>query len=355
MEGMRKRDLVSGIGSYVAIGDSFTEGLHDPGPDGGYRGWADRVAGALSERQPGFRYANLAVRGKLLGEVIAEQLPRAVEMAPDLVSLAAGGNDILCGADVDVLASHFEPGVAKLQAAGCRVIIFTGFDPRIFPVIRLLRGRIAAYNMHLRGIADSCGCDLVDLWSMRALNDTRAWSPDRLHLTSEGHQRVALRTCEVLGVPATGDWRVPLPPAPGVAGRPDGAPWLAARRQDARWARQYAMPWVRRRVTGTSSGDGLPAKRPDLLPISVLPISVPPASVLPISVPPASAPPALVLLPQCRLPQCRLPQCRLSRARGSPARSARTSSSRDKDAAIQGSEHGSAEFSAAVRCASLSP
>jgi lysophospholipase L1-like esterase len=269
MAGMRKCDLMSDIGSYVAIGDSFTEGLHDPDPahpDGGYRGWADRVAAVLAGRQPGFRYANLAIRGKLLDEVIAEQLPRAVELGlktADLVSLAAGGNDILRGTDVDVLASHFEAAVAKLQAAGCRVLIFTGFDPRIFPVIRLLRGRIAAYNMHLRGLADDYGCDLVDLWSMRVLNDTRAWSPDRLHLNSEGHRRVALRTCEVLGVPVAEDWRRPLPPAAPRNGR-----WLAARAADARWAREFAMPWARRRVTGVSSGDGLDPKRPDLLPLS---------------------------------------------------------------------------------------
>ena len=268
MEGMGKRDLTSEISAYVAIGDSFTEGLHDPGPGGGYLGWADRVAGVLSARRPGFRYANLAIRGKLLDQVIAEQLPPAVEMAPDLVSLAAGGNDILSGADVDLLAAHFEPAVAKLQAAGCRVLIFTGFDPRMFPVIRLLRGRIATYNMHLRGIADEAGCDLVDLWSMRALTDTRAWSPDRLHLSAEGHRRVALRACEVLGLPVTQDWPVPLPPDPNEPNDPDGGRWLAARRQDARWARQYAMPWVRRRLTGASSGDGLPPKRPDLLPLS---------------------------------------------------------------------------------------
>jgi lysophospholipase L1-like esterase len=260
---MAERNLMPGIGSFVAIGDSFTEGLNDPDPGGGFRGWADRLAGALSEQEPGFRYANLAVRGRLLDQILADQLPRAAELAPGLVSLAAGGNDILRGADVDGLAARFEPAVATLQAAGCRVLIFTGFDPRMFPVIRLLRGRIAAYNMHLRGIADSRGCDLVDLWSLRALRDPRAWSPDRLHLTSEGHQRVALRAGEVLGLPVTGDSRVPLPPVP--RGKP--VPWLTARRQDARWAREYAGPWVRRRLGGTSSGDGVLPKRPDLLPV----------------------------------------------------------------------------------------
>jgi lysophospholipase L1-like esterase len=267
-----------GIDTFVAIGDSFTEGLNDSDPGGGFRGWADLVAGALAAQRPGtltLRYANLAIRGKLLGQVVTEQVPRAVELAPDLVSLAAGGNDILCGTDVDDLAALFEPAVAKLQAAGSRVLIFTGFDPRMFPVIRLLRGRIAAYNMHLRGIADEYGCDLVDLWSMRALKDTRAWSPDRLHLSTEGHRQVARRACEVLGIPAGkvpgipdgGDWQAPPPARPPAARTPGRSPWLAARRQDARWAREYAGPWVRRRLSGGSSGDGVPPKRPDLLPV----------------------------------------------------------------------------------------
>jgi len=264
---MPERDPVSVINTFVALGDSFTEGLNDQDPGGGFRGWADRVAGVLAAQRPGFRYANLAVRGRLLGQVVAGQVPRAAELAPDLVSLAAGGNDILRGSDVDELAAAFEPAVARLQAAGCRLVIFTGFDPRMFPVIRLLRGRIAAYNMHLRGIADAYGCDLVDLWSLRALKDARAWSPDRLHLSAEGHRHVARRACEVLGIPAAENGQRPVPAVLASRVPARRAQWLAARRQDARWAREYAAPWIRRRLGGTSSGDGILPKRPDLLPV----------------------------------------------------------------------------------------
>ena len=270
------------VQSFVALGDSFTEGLDDPRPEGGYRGWADRLADMLAEREPELRYANLAVRGKLLRQVVATQVPLAVTMAPDLVSIAAGGNDLLRpGADPDGLAELFDAGVALLQQAGCRVLMFTGFDPRTFPVLRLIRGKVAEYNMHLRAIADNRGCDLVDLWSMRVLRDPRAWSVDRLHLTGEAHRRVALRAYEVLTGEVTEDWRAPLPPLarpefpaypvlparPGLPARHRSAAWRAARRQDVRWARQYAMPWVRRRLRGTSSGDGIPPKRPDLLPV----------------------------------------------------------------------------------------
>jgi lysophospholipase L1-like esterase len=206
------------------------------------------------------RYANLAVRGKLLRQVISEQLPAAVAMRPDLASIAAGGNDLLRpGADPDDLAQPFADAVATLAAASGRVVVFTGFNPATFPLIRLIRGKVAAYNAHLRIIAARYDCLLVDLWSMSVLRDPRMWCEDRLHMSPEGHRRVALRVCEVVGVPAGEDWRVPAPAAPATR-------WLAQRRADAQWARAYAAPWVRRRLTGASSGDGLGPKRPDLLP-----------------------------------------------------------------------------------------
>jgi lysophospholipase L1-like esterase len=255
------------IGSFAALGDSFTEGLDDPRADqGGYLGWADRFAGLLAAHQPGLRYANLAVRGKTLGQVADEQVPLAIAMGPDLVSIAAGGNDLLrLRSDPDALAQTFDDVVRTLLVAGSQVVIFTGFDPR-FPVLRLIRGKVAAYNMHLRAIADQHGCPVVDLWAMAVLRDPRAWSADRLHLTPDGHRRVALRACEVLGVDVAEDWREPWPAldSPYASGR---AAWLAARRMDLRWAREHAAPWVARRVRGVSAGDGMAPKRPELLPL----------------------------------------------------------------------------------------
>jgi len=255
------------IGSFVALGDSFTEGLDDPrGDQRGYLGWADRFAQLLAAQQPGLRYANLAVRGKLLGQVADEQVPRAIAMAPDLISLAAGGNDLLrLRSDPDALAQTLDDVVRTVLMAGSQMLIFTGFDPR-FPVLRLIRGKVAAYNMHLRAIADRHGCQVVDLWSMSVLADPRAWSADRLHLTPDAHRRVALRVCEVVGARVEEDWREPWPAleSPSASGR---AAWLAARRMDVRWAREHAVPWVARRVRGVSSGDGMAPKRPELLPL----------------------------------------------------------------------------------------
>ncbi|MFJ7200468.1 MULTISPECIES: SGNH/GDSL hydrolase family protein [unclassified Streptomyces] len=263
------------IGSYAAIGDSFTEGVGDPGPDGTFVGWADRFAVLLADQLPdsaaatgsegsvhgNFRYANLAVRGRLLDQIVEEQVPRAKELAPDLVSFCAGGNDIIRpGTDPDDVAERFERAVAELTGAVGTVMVTTGFDTRGVPVLRHLRGKIATYTAHVRAIADRYDCPVLDLWSLRSVQDRRAWDDDRLHLSPEGHTRVALRAAQVLGidVPADPDQEWPPQAQRGT---------LEVRRDDIHWAREYLVPWIGRRLRGESSGDHVEAKRPDLLPL----------------------------------------------------------------------------------------
>ena len=79
---------------YVAIGDSQSEGLWDGDDTTGVHGFADRLAVLLDSRDPGLAYANLAVRGKRIRDVIDEQLPVALAMKPDLVTTCIGMNDV---------------------------------------------------------------------------------------------------------------------------------------------------------------------------------------------------------------------------------------------------------------------
>lgn len=247
--------------TFVAVGDSFTEGLEDPGPDGSvYRGWADRLAELLAAGATDFRYANLAVRSRKMLEILTEQVPVAAAMRADLVTLCAGTNDIIRpGSDPDRVARLFDEAVGQLVAAGSHVVIFTGMDTKGTPVLGRLRGKIATYNGHLRAIADRHGATVVDLWPLAALRDPRAWAPDRLHPSPEGHRRLALLVADRLGVEAE-PWDEPWPPVPPLAK-------LARRQEDLRWAREFFVPWIGRRLRRVSSGDGLTAKRPELLPL----------------------------------------------------------------------------------------
>ena len=264
-----------GYASYMAIGDSFTEGLNDPLPDGSFRGWADRLAEILAGGRSDFHYANLALRGKMLAEIVDEQVSIALEIQPDLVTLCAGGNDIIVpGADVDAVAEKFESAVAALRAAGIDVMIFNGPDTKQLSVMHVLRGKVGIYNAHVRAIADRHGARVVDMWAMEVLHDRRAWSDDRLHFTPEAHRRIALRAASVLGVPVVGDWSEPWPESA------EQSTWITSRRSDLEWTKVHLLPWIRRHLKGESMGDGLSPKRPELAPFVPYPPAITAAEFL---------------------------------------------------------------------------
>jgi lysophospholipase L1-like esterase len=262
---------------FVAIGDSFSEGLWDV-PSGGpparsagvdpatpVRGWADLLAGHLADRADGgepLRYANLAIRGRLLGPIVRDQVPAALAMEPDLVSVVGGGNDLLrLTGDPDALAALLEDAVVRVRATGADVLLATGMDTRDSPLVRRTRGRTGVLNSHVWTIARRHGAHVLDVWGMRSLRDWRMWAPDRIHLTTEGHRRVAQAALVALGLePDDAAWDDPLAPPPP-------RPPTDRLRSDAVWLRDHAYPWATRRLRGRSSGDTRRPKREELSPV----------------------------------------------------------------------------------------
>ncbi|OEU94479.1 GDSL family lipase [Streptomyces abyssalis] len=261
------------VRSFVALGDSFTEGMSDRLPDGSYRGWADLLAARLAARaeetpapsaagtrqdaEEGFRYANLAVRGKLIGQIAAEQVDTAAAMNADLVTLVGGLNDTLrprC--DMARVCGVLEECVAKL-APSCGRLVLMHSPGRNGPGLERCRGRMEQLFAFIDELAERYDATVVNLYTGASLADQRLWDVDRLHLTAEGHRRVAEAVCQQLGHPALSDWRAPLPASPAPA-------WLARRRADVRFTREHLLPWIGRRLTGRSSGDGRAPKRPEL-------------------------------------------------------------------------------------------
>jgi lysophospholipase L1-like esterase len=242
---------------YVAIGDSFTEGIGDPEPElpGGNRGWADRVAEALSARADDFAYANLAIRGRLLQQISDEQVDAALELKPDLITVSAGGNDIIRpGTDPDDIASRFEAMVERLRSDGATVVMFNGPDVGMTPVLGRVRGKVAIYNENLRAVAQRHDAIVADMWALRDLRDPRMWAPDRLHFSPMGHHRIAMMVLDALNVEHD-----LVPDAPEPLPRVN---WRQARVDDIGWAREYFVPWVLRRIRHQSSGDEITPKRP---------------------------------------------------------------------------------------------
>jgi lysophospholipase L1-like esterase len=251
--------------SFVAIGDSFTEGLDDfDASTGVFRGWADLVAMRLAEEVDDLTYANLAIRGRLFDNIVDEQVPVALRMQPDLISFAAGGNDALRrGFSAPRLIGRLDTVIKTLRASGADVVVFRWADVTSrLPGQRMILPRVSVLNAAVGEVASRRDAKLVDLWQDDEYRNPGLWSVDRLHMNALGHQRTAAHVLTVLGVKPDPTW---LDAPPHLA----PLPWRKARAADLQWTREHLTPWIKRRLAGKSTGDLLSAKRPTLEPVRV--------------------------------------------------------------------------------------
>ncbi|MDE9365589.1 SGNH/GDSL hydrolase family protein [Luteipulveratus sp. YIM 133132] len=245
-------------GRFVAVGDSFTEGVGDPNVlyPNGVRGWADRVARQMGREDDAWEYANLAIRSKLLDEVVAEQLDAALALRPTLISFYAGGNDILSlRVDMESVVQRYEAALGRLTASGARVVVFTTFDMKVSSMLEPLRRRIRFFNNGVRELSRTYGAQLLDHTLLREYDDRRLWSADRIHMSKVGHKRLAGHVLDALGVPHT----LKLPELPAWEPRT----WRQAIAEERVFVRSEVIPLVRRRMRGVREGDSLHPKWPE--------------------------------------------------------------------------------------------
>ena len=229
--------------------------------DGQFRGWADRVADGLAAKSPTFTYANLAIRGKLLPQVIDDQLPVALTYitGPDtLVSFHAGANDALRpGFDPELAKKRYQEAVRKIAATGATVMLFTVLEDtgNKGRGSKVWQERFGAFNRAVREVGTEVGAIVVDANQEKFFSDKRFLAFDRLHLNAMGHSRCADAVLEKLGYDFDPAWRTPLPPATPT-------PWIKERAIGVIWFFSFALPWIIRRIRGRSSGDGRVCKYP---------------------------------------------------------------------------------------------
>lgn len=247
---------------YVALGDSQTEGRGDFDEHGHAVGWADRLAAHLARTtSPGLAYANLAVNGCRAVHVRRDQLPVALDLRPDLASVAVGMNDVLRhDFDLEAVVADVETSLAALRATGCDVVTMTFPDiGRMLPVMAWLRPRERALNARVRELAAAYDVPVLDLFDLAMCGDPVMWSHDRIHGSTEGHRRIAAGMAELMGLPDVDPgWSVP----PGTRVGP-----VHAVARDAWWAATFVAPFLLRQLRGRGPTVGRTAKRPALLPV----------------------------------------------------------------------------------------
>jgi lysophospholipase L1-like esterase len=228
--------------TFTALGDSITLGLGDPTPGGQWRGWAVFLAGGL----PGGQLHNLATTGAQAADVERSQLPRALELRPDVASVVVGINDTLRRgfdpARVDAALGHV---IGSLSAAGAVVLTMRLPDPgRMLgmpaALARPLARRIYELNQIMDRLAVQFGTLHFDAAEDSQVYDRCMWSVDRLHPSERGHRHIACRFHDQLA--AHGH---PVGPRPDT--EPTSPP--PTRRDEFAWMATKGTKWVLRRCT----------------------------------------------------------------------------------------------------------
>jgi len=259
--------------SYVAIGDSLSEGLGDFTFDTEreHNGWTDRLAALLAREAqtraaqtlapngaaPDFQFANLALRGSKMRNIMGAQLEAALRLQPDLVTVMAGSNDFMTK-DLDALETIFRDGLMLLQAAGCDVLVANTIRPAHLKFFKRVLPRAYRMSQMIDRVARELGIAVIDVHGIEDFVDLVYWAEDMVHFSGHGHVRIANEAAALLGL----THRIP------EADRQD---MIAPNRgvlATLRWYKDYVLPFVERRLRGTSSGDGLTSKHLSLVPFS---------------------------------------------------------------------------------------
>jgi lysophospholipase L1-like esterase len=251
---------VAGYSRYVAIGDSQTEGLWDGDDSVGLTGFADRLAAMIDSHHPGLTYANLGVRGRRIRDVLDEQVPQALAMRPDLITVCIGMNDVTRpGPYFDSALAELDDLHTQLARSGATVATTTFPDlAQILPIGRVLTSRVTRINMAIVAAADRHGFRLVDLYGAPSMTEWDTWSADRVHGSAKGHALFAAAAAEALGLPGGNhDWAR----AANGARRPS---MRSRAYSQVLWTQNMLMPWIWRYARGRSAGDGRGPKRPRL-------------------------------------------------------------------------------------------
>ena len=146
---------------YVALGDSFTAGSAcEPG-----EAWPELLTEMMRPGNPGLEFWNLASHGATSAEV-AEQLPEALALEPDLVTVVFGANDVLrtTRPDAQSYAERLDLIVSELFSANPRTRIVTATSPESWEFLGLgprtgarVRRGIAALNAVTRTVPSAHG------------------------------------------------------------------------------------------------------------------------------------------------------------------------------------------------------
>jgi len=179
--------------TYAALGDSFTAGRESIEA----HRWADRLADGLRVTNSELVYANLAVDGANSAEVL-EQVPPALELAPDLITVICGANDVLLTSrpDSEGYERRFSEILERLRDGAPDAAILTATAPESWHFMELrprtkarLVKALSDLNAVTRTVAARHHVPCLNVAGHPGLTDRANFSADGLHPSTQGHER----------------------------------------------------------------------------------------------------------------------------------------------------------------------
>ena len=179
---------------FVAIGDSFTEGIGDEVEGIALKSWVDHFVQLCVND---IEYANFAKRGLVTKEIRSQQLEKALTFNPDLVSLIAGANDVLKGRwNHYAYKEDMKCMIDTLSKTGADIMIanLTDFTVRLpFSTEKkqVLKEQLLEANEVILSLSREHQLHHIDFWNHQLVNDNTLWSKDFIHPNSKGYVKVA--------------------------------------------------------------------------------------------------------------------------------------------------------------------
>ncbi|SEG90262.1 Lysophospholipase L1 [Actinacidiphila yanglinensis] len=225
---------------FAVLGDSLSEGVGDPLPGGGWRGWGALLAEGVGAGPGTVDVVNTARSGARSGDVAGRQLAVALACRPTLASVLVGGNDTLRGGfAIDQVAADLHAAIGALRAADADVLTACLPDPGAvlrlpWPLARPLGRRMAALNTVVHALSAHHGALHLHAADRSWSTAPGTLSADRLHPSEKGHRLLARDFHALLvarglaaGLPP------PLDPDRPPPGRGASTWWMATR--GTRW------------------------------------------------------------------------------------------------------------------------
>lgn len=172
---------------WVVLGDSTAQAI---GTSDRHHGYVYTVLAALREqRDPSWRVLNLSHTGARVRDVLADQLPKLDRVQPDLVTCAAGANDLV-PTSRRRLQNELRDMAARLPNGALLANLPQGLAPR----------RAMVVNELIAELADEHGLVLVDLWRHTGPPWAGKFSADHFHPNDTGYKDWAVAFLEALGL-----------------------------------------------------------------------------------------------------------------------------------------------------------